>query len=135
MKGYAEQFFLPEQRELYERAACLMAIFEEEFEPLRCHEVTRVVADVCNVSSAVVDGFFDHIDHSWIELLGPGSRRVILDVYAVGRLPLVQLVDTGTRLLPYAALYKARSFRNDIRHDVMKRLREQARAAGFQGYR
>ena len=78
---------------------------------VRCHELARFVARVDNLQ--VVDGKCNLVEHSW--LLTP--ERNILDVYAVGRLPMVQFVD---RELAYRGrFYEAGPDRTDIRHDVI----------------
>jgi hypothetical protein len=62
--------------------------------PWRCHEVARAVAQLIGGELAVVDGQFAGAQHSWIAYREPESKHTrILDVYAVGRLPQVQLVD------------------------------------------
>ncbi len=63
-------------------------------EPLRCHEVARIVGQLFDLR--VVDGNFGGVEHSWLLLrdtfvVGGTTYRTILDPYAVGRLPLVQL--------------------------------------------
>ena len=74
---------------------------------LRCHEVARVVTRVFDVG-AVVDGVYGPVDHSWIVFEG---RPYILDPYAVGRLPQVQMLTVELGL---ATLYQERAQRDDI---------------------
>jgi hypothetical protein len=71
---------------------------------LRCHEVVRIVHVAlrhAGYNSIIVDGHYGVVEHSW--LLVQGKREnyaawVILDPYAVGRLPLVQLVSPSLGL-------------------------------------
>jgi hypothetical protein len=90
--------------------------------PLRCHELACAVAHrlgdeysgvAHNGSFVLVDGKYGPVDHSWIEWkTAPSGYRRILDVYAVGRLPMVQLIDASTLLqhqgLPYVRSEKKR---------------------------
>lgn len=58
---------------------------------------------------AVVDGRFGSVEHSWIAYLrrDPQARSLrILDPYAVGRLPQVQLLDTSYGVRSLAECYK-----------------------------
>ncbi len=104
MRGYGERKIFTE-REVALRADALRIV-----EPLpwrypkgdhfRCHEVTRVVASIldrerkfegvcADFRKAVRDGqWASAYEHSWIEL--PHDK--VLDVYAVGKVPQVQLV-------------------------------------------
>lgn len=69
----------------------------------------------------VVDGLFGLVDHTWIEVALPG-RIAILDIYSVGRLPMVQLVHHSfSTKMPYVG----RPPRSDVRTDVIARLRGQ----------
>lgn len=63
--------------------------------PIRCHEMARAVGRILDLP--VVDGVCGAVQHSWLTIKAhqdPTEREFILDVYAVGRLPPVQLVDT-----------------------------------------
>jgi hypothetical protein len=82
---------------------------------LRCHELVRAVHLVVYEREHkldVVDGHCGPIDHSWLRC----SDGVILDVYAPGRLPAVQLVD------PIVAIYRPGVRRRDVREDVVWKL-------------
>lgn len=129
MRGYAEiEVFGPRPIELLAMTTVMVQAFPDRMDDewVRCHEVARAVAhvlfgDFCNV----VDGVFGATDHSWIEGPlhgGPGDGEFILDPYAVGRLPMVQLIDTRHRTLPYRELYKERKRRTDIRSKVVDAL-------------
>jgi hypothetical protein len=81
---------------------------------LRCHELARAVHLVVGCEHAsVVDGKCGPIEHSWLYL----ADGVILDPYAPGRLPAVQLVD-----LVVGTAYRPGSPRDDIRQAVVDRL-------------
>lgn len=134
MRSYSEtEVFSKAARKLLSRARDLVKGLPdpaEGSEPLRCHEVARVVAQklagqVCGLGALVldvVDGKFGEIEHSWIEVADPeGPRRLILDVYAVGSLPQVQLHD-ATGLLPHLRTYTRGAVRVDIREAVIQEL-------------
>lgn len=82
---------------------------------LRCHELARAVHLVYEREHKldVVDGKCGPIEHSWLRF----SDGVILDPYAPGRMPAVQIVDpiAGTAYRPGAP-------RSDIRQAIVDRL-------------
>lgn len=83
---------------------------------LRCHEVARIVAMVLGLKSHdVVDGHYGIAEHSWIEHRSD-DQRIILDCYAIARLPMVQLVDLPDHL-PDDRSYRRGALRSDIRCD------------------
>ena len=102
---------------------------------IRCHEVVRAlqgplaaVADRLEAQGRsprrlfIADGTYHHYDHSWLALSAVGDdvrAHAILDVYAVGRLPLVQLVYLSNDLRAY---HETEDFRDDIREDVVQAL-------------
>lgn len=90
---------------------------------LRCHEVARVVQRILNTQTPVreewlmlYDGKYGHVEHSWLTLKNPTGGYFILDPYAVGRLPMVQLID-GAGILPEMRLYNIGDLRDDIDQD------------------
>lgn len=94
---------------------------------IRCHELVRGLQPLLGPEWMVIDGFNHTTDHTW---LFRTQGTVILDVYAVARLPAVQLVDAGYlpyRLSPLAAAphltanpqYQEGRPRDDIREDVV----------------
>ena len=97
-------------------------------EPYRCHEVARAVGQVLDLP--VQDGWYGAVDHSWLWVHAGadpyGFGGAILDVYCVGRLPMVQLVTRDRQHGHYAAgglvpsLYREGPVRTDIRLDVVK---------------
>lgn len=97
MKGYSStSYFHPELVGLFERATALVAALPEprDVDHIRCHELTRAVFIMLSSTDYdihVVDGTYGMIDHSWLELSLDGVTHAILDCYAVGRLPMVQL--------------------------------------------
>jgi len=106
MISYAQtDLFSAEELRLFRRAEGLVAALpfatlETPLGVVRCHELARAVAvDLNRVARDGVlhvrDGKFGQVDHSWIEL----PTRNILDVYAVGSLPQVQLVYMSTGAL------------------------------------
>lgn len=65
-----------------------------------CHEVCADVADM--IGYEPVRGYYGDVEHSWFEL----PSGAILDVYAPGRFPQVQLVHARGTLLPEASSYR-----------------------------
>lgn len=92
-------------------------------EPWRCHEVARVVGSELGLE--VIDGVYGIVDHSWLVIpMGTDDKRdAILDVYAVGALPQVVLVDTYYAL-PTTKNYRQRETRTDIRIEAIRRMKE-----------
>lgn len=108
------------------------AIEPAVLDAVRCHELARAVAwalvafeerpsersTPCAGSVRVVDGLFaGSVEHSWIELDGPvPGKGAILDVYAVGSAPMVQLRDTGRFVVE---LYREGEARTDVNQDML----------------
>lgn len=127
MLGFSRnEVFEPLALDLYERAAALVARLPEN-EPdsgelLRCHEVARVVGHFLGLP--VMDGRYLHVPHSWLYFCNRADqpRRLrILDPYAVGRLPMVQLLDTEYSI-PHDDHYRPDYPRADIRNGVVHAL-------------
>jgi hypothetical protein len=86
--------------------------------------MARAVGKALNL--AVVDGAFLRVHHSWLSVDHGGA---ILDVYSVGRLPMVQLVDLrNLASLPMRVLYREGASRDDIREEVIAELLAAMRA-------
>lgn len=110
-------------------------------ELVRCHEIARVVAELLSMSDdfgdlIVVDGKFGVHDHSWIRMDQDGRGCLILDPYAMGRIPMVQVIDLDAMMVPYRResacdrcgapnpwLYREGPVRDDVRHEVITALR------------
>lgn len=60
---------------------------------LRCHEITRVVHRLLGSAAACYDGHYGMAEHSWLAS-SHWDPNHILDVYAVGMVPPVRLIDT-----------------------------------------
>ena len=75
---------------------------------------------------SITESYYGMIEHSFI-LLGElhdggfGPMPSVLDVYAPGRVPQVQLVDTSS-VLPF--YYRRGAARADVRHDRVDRICE-----------
>jgi len=97
MMSYTEQMLKNESEKWLTQLSLAQAFVAHVGQPkdvdnLRCHELTRAVRiclSMLGYYADLKDGKYGAVEHSWI-LLGAG---VILDVYAVARLPQVQLVD------------------------------------------
>lgn len=94
--------------------------YELDGEVVRCHELARAVGQMLDLE--VADGWYGMIDHSWLWTRKPKRSFFadgvpnILDVYAVGRLPMVQLVSSSPHL-PYE--YRRGDARKDVRQIVV----------------
>lgn len=147
--------FTPLQVELWVRAAELVSDVDVDSLPLteeykdkhgnpelRCHELARaVLLRLCLETTGpgltmdwsdrfeAVDGAYGTLDHTWLELdqvkTGERTGRVILDVYAVGRLPQVQLLDVLSFGPKNGLQYRRGTPRKDISHRVVKCLLDQ----------
>ena len=117
MITYAERAcFREHHMRLFHRIEKLVARVSDAWgNELRCHELARavlVVIDEDLINLDVVDGHCGPVEHSWLRL-GDG---LIIDAYAPGRLPAVQIVD------PLVGGYRPGSKRRDIRREVVARL-------------
>lgn len=150
MRGYsAMAVFTPHEIALLRHTERIVDCLADRPD-LRCHEVARVVErmlpaspdDPCVIGTAdpattlvrprytrrVVDGKYGSVDHSWIEIIGCGGGRgqlSVLDPYAVGRLPIVQLVDCSPHagaILRHADAYREGLPDLQVRYDVMDQL-------------
>lgn len=99
---------------------------------IRCHELTRAIKHQFP-QLGVVDGKYGTVEHSWCTLpaeVGVRSRPMIIDVYAVGRFPQVQLIDTfpclchahDPRFPVVSQLFRGLTLRDDIRENVVKKM-------------
>lgn len=121
--------------ELATRFVGRMPIADPSGRDVRCHEIARSTvwylskfqfgeqANGCKMK--VVDGVYGIVDHSWI-LLSYANQHAILDVYAVGRLPMVQLCLVETPIFKFIEMFEEREPRNDIRGDVIYFLSQEA---------
>lgn len=81
---------------------------------LRCHELARAVLRALGDDTlSVIDGHCGIVEHSWLRF----SDRSILDVYAPGRLPAVQIID-----VVMTAAYRPGRRRRDVRRSIVDRL-------------
>lgn len=135
MQGYsALEVFTGRELVLRESARRLVDLVPElqitgEVNTIRCHELARAIGLMLHLP--VTDGKYGPVEHSWCwTRQGQGGECPgnILDVYSIGRLPMVQLVEYsghGSWVAPNRDLYRCYPFeRSDIRDDVVKRLLE-----------
>ena len=137
MKGYSERcVFLPSVVRLHTFLCKVLERFDSTpysigpDRELRCHELTRAVKRFMQhgdvpyhpVDVTLFDGKYSIVDHSWLEILSKNREGLcslyVLDVYAVGQLPQVQLLDI-TFSLPHRANYRAQARRDDIDMDIV----------------
>lgn len=134
MRSYSARcVFAPPLLDLLAVATEFVARVEEAAgAELRCHELARAVARFLRLPRACVqDGYYGFVEHSWIWVPGPPddplTRRAgwphILDVYAVGRLPQVQLVCGDSPALPHVGWsYRPDRDRTDVDEALVARL-------------
>jgi hypothetical protein len=122
VRSYSEkEVFVEKEITLFRRAMILVNEVPEAFDlrGLRCHElaraVTRMLEDEGEKGLEVVDGNYGPVEHSWITIPRPFATEgfTILDVYACGRMPQVQLVH-NVWALPEHRLYQPGPRRDDI---------------------
>jgi len=120
--GYAERYCLsPGAVESYRHACVLVDRVSHEDRDgyeVRCHELSRAVARqlaAIGTKVEVVDGALWWVDHSWILLPG----HALLDVYAPGRVPQVQLLHDYPVVTQG---YERGPARLDVRADVVDAL-------------
>jgi hypothetical protein len=130
VRSYSERrVFTPPEISAWRRAQQLVGLVSDDGGgEVRCHELARAVRR-CLLSEGLLDGWtcvvrdgsLCGIEHSWIEIVARSGdpRRSILDVYAPGRLPQVQLVDHHFAV---AREYLVRLDRSDVDSSVVRRL-------------
>jgi len=129
MISYSErEVFTGRELGLLRRAQVLVGLARHEMGhdgELRCHELARAVGTVMELEHC--DGWYGMHSHSWLWTTEPDRFDAqnhpnmfappnILDVYALGRLPQVQLIRSGSGL-PYE--YRRGDPRTDIHDDVI----------------
>jgi len=124
MRNYSEyEVFSGKELAYFLAAQELIQLIPDDFMAegwdLRCHEVTRAVG--AQIGLKVVDGKSGRVDHSWL-LTVDNPRSNILDVYVVGRLPQVQLVDMKYIGPRHDLVYVPGKDRTDIDGAVVEKL-------------
>lgn len=118
MKSYsAIEIFSERELALLERATRMVAALPEHhgrvtMPPtgiIRCHELARAVGRLLDLPYQ--DGHYGFVEHTWLWTAPFDRQRIpdlvtyrvpnILDVYAVGKLPQVQLVHARSVTLPH----------------------------------
>jgi len=144
MRSYSEtKVFTPEELSLLERArAYVVRVDESAFDsPIRCHELARAVGKLLGLEHE--DGVYSlmpeiggGVDHSWLLVPREGKNGIrtgcsVLDVYAVGRLPQVQLVHCAYTV-PHHRLFIKRGERDDIDTVTVQRLVQMMRMSRYE---
>ncbi len=132
MRSYSEtNIFGASDRKLLNLADALVVRLGDRPKTVRCHELARAVGEVLKLPFQ--DGMYGFVEHTWLwtHPLGDGADysdilRIgpnILDVYCVGRLPMVQLVDGKHTQLPHIGWsYRPTNLRTDIDSSCVKSL-------------
>lgn len=135
MKSYSEtNIFGACDRKLFELATRLVAGLGDRPKMIRCHELARALGEVLKLPFQ--DGMYGFVEHTWLwtksmgnwidplEIMRTGPN--ILDVYCVGRLPMVQLIDGEHTQLPHLGYsYRPMLPRNDIDSRIVTSLVEE----------
>lgn len=126
MKSYSEEeIFTQAEVRLWLRATKMVGALPP-MPKLRCHELARAVGRMLELQHQ--DGYYGFVDHTWLwtTRFGPNALNNytrlgfpnILDVYCVGSLPMVRLVDGKHTALPHVGwAYRPGKPRDDITHD------------------
>lgn len=130
MKSFSETIFTFDEIALYRRAARFVATItsEETAKKVRCHELARAVGLLLDLP--VQDGYYGFADHSWLwttplpkTIIGRINFPNVLDVYSVGQLPMVRLVDAKHTSLPHVGwAYRPDKERTDIDETFVREL-------------
>lgn len=126
---------------LWKAATKLVEQVEDPKDNIRCHELARAVGVLLHLE--VEDGLYGYVDHSWLwtkpfprdlnEVQLHGDFPNILDVYSLGQLPMVRLVNCDHPQLPHIGWGYRPSMvkRTDIRTEIVSSLVRQMEAAGL----
>lgn len=121
MRGYAHDEVFTKEHLIERRIATAYVLRVQEREPrIRCHELARAVRHKLSDRWDVVDGDYGLVEHTW---LYDAKAQVILDVYCVGRDPMVQLIDCSCAFP--APIYTTGRERKDINYDLVAELVEE----------
>lgn len=123
MRPFAERaYFPPEVRAAFHMLTFVVERLQQRAPEIRCHELARaaaiLIADKLPDQLATItwSGTYGAVEHSWLDVQPRRSRSCewfILDVYAVGQMPQVRLVD-GSVYLPEAKLFQRGARRSDV---------------------
>jgi hypothetical protein len=111
------------------RAEGLVARVPETFKDVRCHELARACGFFLSLTHQ--DGYYGFVDHTWLWTRPLEQRTTfgrigfpnILDVYCVGSLPMVRLVDGLHTSLPHIGwAYRPGEERQDVDEKTVKQL-------------
>jgi hypothetical protein len=125
MKSYSEQdIFSDRELDLLRHAIQLVERVQAKPD-LRCHELARAIGRVLNLPHQ--DGFYCFVDHTWLWTeeraeYHPWLLPNIIDVYAVGSLPQVRLVDMQHPGCGHVQLYRFDKPRTDIDESLVAQL-------------
>jgi hypothetical protein len=124
VKSYSElNIFSTAELVFFERARFMVDKLTGCLPLLRCHELARAVGRVLGLPFQ--DGQYGFVDHSWLWTAPLQKERSeykfrfgfpnILDVYSVGSLPMVRLVDCSVTAFPHVGwAYRPTDEREDI---------------------
>jgi len=129
MLSYSDrEVFSAQEIQLLRQAESIVKLLPDQVasQELRCHEIVRIVAQALDLNPAQIqDGFYGFVDHSWLWTEPLDTAKIvtpriglpnILDVYCVGSLPQVRLVDCQHTSLPHVGwAYRPSKVRDDIR--------------------
>lgn len=123
MRPFAERTYFPrEVRAAFHMLTFVVERLQQRAPEIRCHELALaagiLIADKMPDQLATItwSGTYGAVEHSWLDVQprrSANSEWFILDVYAVGQMPQVRLVD-GSVYLPEAKLFQRGERRRDV---------------------
>lgn len=129
MKGYSEKEIFSLREQCLARLATEIVSCLPDDAELRCHELARAIGHVLGLQFQ--DGFYGFVDHTWLWTDKFKKTRFwkldaprILDVYSVGSLPQVRLLDVSSNLPHVGWAYRPGDTRRDINKEQVTKLIE-----------
>jgi hypothetical protein len=139
MRSYSEEEIFSEAEVLLLQKATKVVAGLNASGGIRCHELARAIGWLLELE--VQDGYYGFVDHSWLWTTRLDLERVItprlglpniLDVYCVGSMPMVRLVDCQHTALPHVGWsYRPSEKRRDIDEGLVTKLHAMAREVLF----
>ena len=135
MRSYSEEYIFTEDEVGLLKSATRVVENLDDVKGIRCHELVRAMGWLLKLD--VQDGYYGFVNHSWLWTAKYDAARVItprlglpniLDVYCVGSLPMVRLVNCQHTSLPHVGwAYRPGEPRKDIDLGLVTKLNAMVR--------
>ena len=135
MRSYSEEYIFTDDEVGLLKSATRVVENLDDVKGIRCHELVHAMGWLLKLD--VQDGYYGFVDHSWLWTTKYDATHVItsrlglpniLDVYCVGSLPMVRLVDCQHTSLPHVGwAYRPGEPRKDIDHGLVTKLNAMVR--------